>query len=75
MNSWPRLGEAEPGLEGHTPGPLPAGAGPCAMLLRDGLLLTYWLSSLTPGDGPRGDFKMPDIPKGRGEGGLGWGQT
>ena len=44
VNSWPRLGEAEPGLEGHIPGPQPVGAGPCAMLLRDGLRLTYWLS-------------------------------
>lgn len=52
MNSWPRLGAAEPGLEGHIPGPLPAGAGACAMLLRDGvqkgggpgLQLTYGVS-------------------------------
>ena len=35
-NSWPGLGEAEPGPEGHIPGPLPAGAGRCAVLLRDG---------------------------------------
>lgn len=55
VNSWPRLGEAEPGLEGHIPRPLPAGAGRCAVLLRDGLQkgggprlqLTYWLSRLT----------------------------
>lgn len=52
VNSWPGLGEAEPGPEGHIPGPLPAGAGRCAVLWRDGLQkgggprlqLTYWLS-------------------------------
>lgn len=83
VNSWPRLGEAEPGPEGHISEPLPAGADRCAVLLRDGLqkgggprLAAHLLIVLTdPGEGPWGDFRILDIPKGRGEGGLGWGQT
>ena len=84
VNSWPGLGEAEPG-PGRAHSRTPAGRSWPLCCAVEGWVAegrrpkaaAHLLVVLTdPGEGPWGDFRIPDLlPKGRGEGGLGWGQT